>query len=245
MNIFSLKNQLLLLLVVLLSQPSVAQNYQAEYAEFGTLNHGTAVLTFNANSWLYQMAYMQEERISSDNIYIPENERKSEFGIHLLNYYSLDKGEYLWELIPAGNKVMVKEPLEVLDWEVRNDSTKEIGGYHCVMAECHLCGWEIQAWFAPEIPVSCGPWRLWGLPGLIVKAFSRDGDIDIQMTSLKAADTAPVAPDLSGRKVISKAEFAGLAKENAKRLARILNNSQERDAAVDIEVGYKNPDKCF
>lgn len=236
---------LLFMFTIMVPQSSNSQNYEAQYAEFGKLNHGIAVLTFNAQSWLYKMSYMLEEHISSDDMYISDDAAESEFDIQLFNYYSFDKKECLWELVATIQKVVVRGSLQDLGWVIHNDSTMEIGGYHCIMAECNLCGWEVKAWFAPEIPVPCGPWRLWGLPGLILKAYSSDGDIDIQMTSLKASSQAPIAPDTSNRKVIAKDEYVNVCSANAKKLARILNNSHERSASADIDVKVKNLDKCF
>ena len=236
---------ILYLLVLCLCQAVYSQNYQANYLEFGKLNRGNAVLTFNSTSWQYKMLYKLNDNITSDDFYIPEKEAHSDFDIKLFNYYSLENKEFLWELIASTEKVVVKDTLYKIDWVIHNDSIDIIGGYNCIMAECDLCGWSIKAWFTPEIPVSCGPWRLWGLPGLILKAYSYNGDIDIQLTSFKKIDASPIEPNLSKRKVISKSEFVSLSNENAQKLSRILNNSQGREASINIGVKIKNQDKCF
>lgn len=63
-----------------------------------------------------------------------------------------------------------EEPLEKQEWEIVSDSTDNILGYECIMAECSWRGRNWKAWFTPEIPLSDGPWKLCGLPGLILKA---------------------------------------------------------------------------
>lgn len=67
------------------------------------------------------------------------------------------------------------EPFGEMQWEVVADSTKTILGYECVMARSSYHGRDWTAWFAPEIPVSDGPWKFAGLPGLILKAMESKG----------------------------------------------------------------------
>ncbi len=64
---------------------------------------------------------------------------------------------------------MVEEPMSRIDWTIHPD-TGTICGYLCQKATAHLHGRDYEAWFTPEIPRSDGPWRLRGLPGLILKA---------------------------------------------------------------------------
>lgn len=73
--------------------------------------------------------------------------------------------------IASGTKFHMTEPLPEISWEI-NDSTKNILGYECVMATAGFHGRKWTAWFAREIPVSDGPWKLRGLPGLILEAAS-------------------------------------------------------------------------
>lgn len=50
------------------------------------------------------------------------------------------------------------------------DETKEILGYTCLRAETQFRGRKYICWFTLDIPISDGPWKLYGLPGLILEA---------------------------------------------------------------------------
>lgn len=70
----------------------------------------------------------------------------------------------------ADASVYYAEPFDELKWNVVEDSTKTVLGYECVMATAGYHGRTWTAWFSPEIPVQDGPWKLRGLPGLILEA---------------------------------------------------------------------------
>lgn len=59
-------------------------------------------------------------------------------------------------------------------WEVIADSVVTILGYKCQMARTRFKGREWWAWFAEDIPLDNGPWKLCGLPGLILRAFDSE-----------------------------------------------------------------------
>ena len=67
-----------------------------------------------------------------------------------------------------------EEDTPQLNWVV-GDSTKIILGYECFFATVDYQGRKWIAWFTPEIPVVAGPWKLQGVPGLILEATTVDG----------------------------------------------------------------------
>ena len=72
-----------------------------------------------------------------------------------------------------GDAHKVEEKLE-FNWKIDNDATRVVLGMNCKKATCHYAGRDYEAWFAPEIPISDGPYKFSGLPGLIVQL--RDSD---------------------------------------------------------------------
>lgn len=61
------------------------------------------------------------------------------------------------------------------EWNITDDS-KEVLGYQCFKAETDYRGRHWTAWFTSEIPIEEGPWKLCGLPGLILEAYDTNKD---------------------------------------------------------------------
>ncbi len=68
----------------------------------------------------------------------------------------------------------VAEDTPTINWEIYEDTVQTILGYTCHRATAKFRGREWEVWYADDIPTSLGPWKLNGLPGLILQAFSGD-----------------------------------------------------------------------
>ena len=83
-----------------------------------------------------------------------------------------------------------QEKRKAIKWTL-NDSTLKVAGYQCKTAVCQLHGRKWTVRYAEDIPTTAGPWKLCGLPGLIVEAVSGDGIHRFTLTELQHA-TAPI-----------------------------------------------------
>ncbi len=78
------------------------------------------------------------------------------------------------------------EPFSEIEWEIAEDSTKTILDYQCVLATTDYHGRKWTVWFSPEIPLQDGPWKLCGLPGLIMEAYESSGQHSFVVTGIEA-----------------------------------------------------------
>ena len=69
-------------------------------------------------------------------------------------------------------------------WNISADSAKVILGYTCHYATTMFHGRLWKVWYTENIPMSLGPWKLNGLPGLILKATADDGFITFTATRI-------------------------------------------------------------
>ncbi len=78
---------------------------------------------------------------------------------------------------------LLETKLPVIDWKV-NSATKEILGYQCQQATGRFGGRTYTAWFTADIPVQYGPWKLNGLPGLILEASDDKQEVSFIATAI-------------------------------------------------------------
>lgn len=83
-----------------------------------------------------------------------------------------------------------QDTLNAQKWEIL-DSVKMVLGHECQLATCYFRGHHWAAWFATDIPVSDGPWKLSGLPGLIMEAEAEKNSHVFRMVGIeKVSDNA-------------------------------------------------------
>ncbi len=74
------------------------------------------------------------------------------------------------------NSYLIEDALPVIDWKVSGD-TASFGGMHCQKATAHFKGRDYTAWFCADMPFHAGPWKLNGLPGVILEAYDARKDV--------------------------------------------------------------------
>ena len=133
-------------------------------------------------------AYEEEmhKSVNANSIAIPTStSTKGNIKMDFYRNYPAGKSTYLGEVL--GEKFRITEPLEQPKWDIIADSTKQILDYHCQMARCSFKGRTWTAWFTTDIPLDNGPWKLCGLPGLILRAYDAKQQYIFNCVGMKQA----------------------------------------------------------
>lgn len=127
---------------------------------------------------------------------------------------------YIYKNIPEG-KVTERAYFDMERWQYSEDwekpawkitdESKEIIGYQCFKAVTDYRGRKWTAWFAPEIPVQEGPWKLCGLPGLILEAYDNNMEYHFEADGLTHNPNSEVGiftyDDRRGRTTVTRDKF--------------------------------------
>lgn len=114
---------------------------------------------------------------------------------------------YTTKILDCGFKY--EESMPTLDWQLQEGDTI-IAEHTCYKAMVLHRGQTWTVWYAPDITVSDGPWKLCGLPGLILQATTTDGNFSFICTGIQHGRDAEIIFDMKGYKAISPVELQRL-----------------------------------
>ena len=83
-----------------------------------------------------------------------------------------------------GKHIYVNESLPKFSWKITKQK-KKIGTFNCVLGTTTFRGRKYYAWYTPEIAVYSGPWKLNGLPGMILEAYDEGKNVNWNFKSYK------------------------------------------------------------
>lgn len=95
----------------------------------------------------------------------------------------------------ASTEYLIEYDFPDLDWEIA-EGTREIDGYFVQEARTNFGGRDYIVWFAPELPFNFGPWKLHGLPGLILEARDETNEVQFNFKSFDRLEADQVNIEL-------------------------------------------------
>ena len=106
-------------------------------------------------------------------------------------YRNLEQGKFTTYSTVVGTHYLITEDVVIPEWTMYEDSTITVLGMECKKATTNFRGRYWEVWYTEDIPISQGPWKLCGLPGMILKANSPKFML-IEAISIKNKNLEPV-----------------------------------------------------
>ncbi len=126
---------------------------------------------FNPNDGIYLETLMHAQTIFTDNI----------------------NGKIIGRETIGSKCFETEEAKTYQDWTLKNETGKVLD-YDCLNAICDFRGKKWKVAYSEDVPISAGPWKLGGLPGLIMKAEDQDGIHSFEAVEI-FKDEAPITFD--------------------------------------------------
>jgi GLPGLI family protein len=129
------------------------------------------------------------------------------------------------------------ETIPVQNWEL-SDDTLRVAGYLCQNATCSFRGRNYTAWFTSDIPVSHGPWKFGGLPGLILKVYDEKKEFVFECTGLEHNSKSVI-------KFFGYENYARITRERLLKLMKAIDKDYYTAAGmrgpyVSKDAGFRN-----
>lgn len=193
----------------------------------------TSVFVYDKNT---NQGEVKEERYDGgQNLRVISKGRVTD-NIGLIVYSDFAQGKMTERNMIQGRAFVISDTLRNIKWTLENE-TKEIEGIKCQKARGTVHGREYEAWFAGSIPLSFGPWKLQGLPGLIMQAHSADGEITFEVKSFKLPSNEEylLTPPTDGELIVGYANFYDLQDKKANEMAKSMQaNMAQQKLSGDI-----------
>jgi len=153
-----------------------------------------------------------------------------------INYKKLVRKEKMM------NSYIITDALPVINWQITGDKAN-FAELHCQKATCHFKGRDYTAWFCPDLPVRVGPWKLNGLPGVIVEAYDAKKEVVFEFDRVEKAVLGASKPikDRHGRIVIPLDDDADSADPNIIRVPTDGIKTTDKELAKLQSVMYRDP----
>lgn len=110
------------------------------------------------------------------------------------DYYYFARENKLFTKERLISDYLVEEDATKLNWKISKE-TANLSGVSCQKATTRFKGRNWSVWFAPDMPFQSGPWKLNGLPGLIIEAIDETQTVKFQFAGIE--DVKSITDDLA------------------------------------------------
>ncbi|PHN04780.1 GLPGLI family protein [Flavilitoribacter nigricans] len=242
---------LLLIFSILFATDSSAQPViEVEYyrpldAADGGYLEGNFSYRLHCNSRESLFVFLTQDDIASD--------QRNNPGQLSLTIWLGDKEHWIYKDLPGKmltefqisiqeNKYLIEDEVHPMQWEITPE-TKVIQGMPVKKARCEHRGRHYTAWFAPGIPLANGPWKLGGLPGLILEAYDDKKEVVFLFKAIRQLERVPISKPASKGRKVSLTKFLDLNKKETKQYFEFIEarmKSNGGDFNIDFDLKYKS-----
>ncbi len=143
----------------------------------------TATLLIEGDRSLFTMKETGDEVVDPSNIAINLSP-DSLFTV----YKDTESNSLVFDFMDLNQRPLYyADTLYPMEWKVQN-LEKSIHGILCKQATTFFKGRNYTAWFAPTLLISNGPWKLGGLPGLILEAYDDEMQWKLTFDSMEQSN---------------------------------------------------------
>lgn len=136
---------------------------------------------------------------------------------------------------------LIEDQLHPMQWKVFPEK-KDIKGVLVQKARGVHRGRTYTAWFAPSIPMTNGPWKLGGLPGLILEVYDDEKLVVFLFKSLRQLPKQAIQKPNNKAKYISLSAFYELNNQEIKAYYNFQNARFKKEGLnVTITTGTFSP----
>jgi GLPGLI family protein len=150
--------------------------------------------------------------------------------------YYLTKDQIIFrDHVYTNNKflpVIVTESMPKFNWIMLN-GTKKIGNFICNKAGLNFRGRNYTIWYTTEIPTSFGPWKFYGLPGLITSITTDDKSIVFDLVSVESTSKVNISAPSEGEQIEFK-EYVAYQEKVTSDFVEKLKSKLPRGATISV-----------
>lgn len=133
---------------------------------------------------------------------------------------------------------IVEEKVKKIDWSITQEF-KTISGFKAQKAEGLFRGRKYTAWFTNEIPIKYGPWKLNGLPGLILNISDGKNEVMFYVRKIKIPNVTNSKADIffqfnNNYDKISLKEYVKLQNEQVGEVMKLFSSKLPRGSKMKI-----------
>ena len=160
-------------------------NY-TEITDFGILAETSSTLEVNNTKSVYTRKKINYKAIDNDITIKQYKDTIANKEEVLEAYYSNSFNNIIYlKDRNLSQKLIVKDSIIDINWDIDASVNDQLFlGYNCKKATGKFRGRNYTVWFTTEIPIRFGPWKLHGLPGLVLKVQDDLNQILIQATEI-------------------------------------------------------------